>query len=221
MFIYQRFFNHFGPRHWWPADSPFEIMVGAILTQNTAWRNVEKAIHNLLNLELMSAEAMAEISFEALAEAIRPSGYFKVKAGRLKALVEFILKHGRGGKKPDVLDWPLSRLRPSLLEVKGVGPETADSIVLYAANQPSFVVDSYTRRILSRHQLALGREPYQDIRSWFMYHLTPDVNLYNQYHALIVAAGHQKCGPKRPSCSSCPLADDPLLDQNILNHLIT
>jgi endonuclease-3 related protein len=188
-------------------------MVGAVLTQNTAWRNVEKAIKNLAQNNLLTAEAMATVSDETLAAHIRPSGYFNVKARRLKSLVTLILKHGRGGKKPDILSWPRDKLRTALLEVSGVGPETADSIVLYAANKPSFVVDAYTRRVLARHGLAQGDEPYEVIRDWFMQHLLPETKLYNEFHALIVAVGHQKCGPKKPKCLSCPLNDDPMLDQ--------
>ncbi|MDR1111635.1 MAG: hypothetical protein LBP92_13320 [Deltaproteobacteria bacterium] len=191
-------------------------MAGAILTQNTAWRNVEKAVANLSAAGLLSAEAMSAASHEALAQAIRPSGYFNVKARRLKALAELILANGRGGARPELLDWPQERLRPALLGVSGVGPETADCIVLYAAGQPSFVVDAYTRRILARHGLARGDESYQDLRAWFMCHLEPESRLYNEYHALIVAVGHQKCGPRRPRCPSCPLSDDPLLDKALL-----
>jgi endonuclease-3 related protein len=190
-------------------------MVGAVLTQNTAWRNVEKAIGNLAKNGLLTPEAMAGVKDEVLAELIRPSGYFNVKARRLKALVELVLGKGPGGERPEILDLPLEELRAALLGVTGVGPETADSIVLYAANKPSFVVDAYTRRLLSRHGLAKGDEPYADIRAWFMAHLEPDVGLFNEYHALIVAAGHQKCGPKRPDCQSCPINDDPLLDKSL------
>jgi endonuclease-3 related protein len=186
-------------------------MVGAILTQNTAWRNVEKAMGNLKAKGLLTVEAMAETQDQALAELIRPSGYFNVKTRRLKALVEMALKKGPGGDRPALLDLPWPELRETLLGVTGVGPETADSIVLYAAHQPSFVVDAYTRRLLSRHGLAQGDEPYGDIRAWFMSHLSPDVALYNEYHALIVTVGHQKCSPKRPDCETCPLNDDPLL----------
>jgi endonuclease-3 related protein len=191
-------------------------MVGAVLTQNTAWRNVEKAIVNLKEAELLSAEAMASVSEQQLADLIRPSGYYNVKARRLRALVDLILKHGCGKSRPDILDWPLERLRLALLGVNGVGPETADSMVLYAANQPSFVVDAYTRRVLSRHSLAQGDERNEAIRDWFMMHLRPEVSLYNEYHALFVAVGHNNCGPKSPCCSNCPLNDDPLLKPDLL-----
>jgi endonuclease-3 related protein len=190
-------------------------MVGAVLTQNTAWRNVEKAIGNLAKNDLLTAEAMAGLRDEHLADLIRPSGYFNVKTRRLKALVNLVLQKGRGGERPEILDLPLEELRESLLGVNGVGPETADSIVLYAANKPSFVVDAYTRRLLARHSLAKGDEPYAEIRAWFMAHLKTDVGLFNEYHALIVVLGNQKCGPKRPDCKSCPINDDPLLDKSL------
>ena len=214
-FIYKRLLSGFGPRSWWPGESPFEVMVGAVLTQNTAWRNVEKAIANLSRRGLLSAEAMADVPGEDLAELIRPSGYYNVKTRRLKALVDLILSHYRGGTRPDILDKPMESLRQDLLGVSGVGPETADSIILYAAMKPSFVVDAYTRRLFSRHGLLRGDEPYGDIRDWFMAHLPPDTSLYNEYHALIVAAGHHNCAPRRPGCQACPLNDDPLLDRGL------
>ncbi|MDR2368411.1 MAG: endonuclease III domain-containing protein [Deltaproteobacteria bacterium] len=220
-FIYERLLARFGPRHWWPGESPFEVMVGAVLTQNTAWRNVEKAMANLAAHGLLTAEAMAAVPDETLAGLIRPSGYFNVKARRLKALVGTVLSLGRGGREPDMLAMPLAAQREALLGVTGVGPETADSILLYAANLPSFVVDAYTRRLLSRHGLAKGDEPYGDIRDWFMRHLPPDAPLYNEYHALIVTVGHQKCGPRRPDCPSCPLNDDPLLDPRLAGAVAT
>jgi endonuclease-3 related protein len=212
MFINERLFAHYGPRQWWPAETPFEVMVGAVLTQNTAWGNARKAIESLASHGLLTAEAMASVPLGTLASLIKPSGYFNVKARRLKALVDFVLSRGRGGDNPDILGLPMGRLREELLAVTGVGPETADSIILYAANQPSFVVDAYTRRLLSRHSLALGAEPYGAIRDWFMFHLPQDASLYNEYHALVVTACHQQCSPRRPSCQSCPLGDDPLLD---------
>jgi endonuclease-3 related protein len=185
-------------------------MVGAILTQNTAWRNVEKAIDNLRANKLLSAEAIDQAP-QSVLEAIRPSGYYNVKGKRLFSLVKFILANGRGGQRPQILDWPMETLRPALLSVNGIGPETADCILLYAALQPSFVVDLYTRRLLSRHGLALGHEPYEEIRAWFMRSLPSDVKLYNEFHALIVAAGHHNCYPRSPKCPVCPLRDDPLL----------
>ncbi|MDR1487735.1 MAG: endonuclease III domain-containing protein [Deltaproteobacteria bacterium] len=216
MDIYHRLNAFFGPRHWWPGDSPFEVMVGAILTQNTSWRNVEKAIDNLSRLALLTPEAIEAAPTDTLAQALRPSGYYNIKKDRLLSLVRLVLENGRGGADPEILRWPISKLRSALLEVKGIGPETADSIVLYAANKPSFVVDLYTRRLFSRHGLILGSESYQDIRSWFMENLVCDAALFNQYHALIVAAGNKLCKPKTPLCNMCPLGDDVFLDESLL-----
>jgi endonuclease-3 related protein len=187
-------------------------MVGAVLTQNTSWRNVEKAIANLSQLGLLTPEAIAAAPEDILCQALRPSGYYNVKKERLLSLIRLVLKNGKGGDKPELLDWPLAQLRQELLAVKGVGPETADSIALYAADKPSFVVDVYTRRLISRHGLALGTEPYEDIRAWFMKNLVNDVSLFNEYHALIVAVGHKLCGPKRAGCQLCPLGQDPFLE---------
>jgi endonuclease-3 related protein len=215
MWIYGKLHEAMGPCDWWPGDSPFEVMTGAILTQNTAWRNVEKAIANLKHLGLMTPEAVLGADRAVLEEALRPSGYFTVKARRLSALCSFVTERGVGGLDPEVLRLPMPELREGLLAVNGVGPETADSIVLYAAGQPSFVVDAYTRRILSRHTLIAGDEPYEDIRTLFMGHLDPDVALFNEYHALIVRAGHSRCRPRNPMCGDCPLGSDPWLLENL------
>jgi endonuclease-3 related protein len=184
-------------------------MVGAVLTQNTSWRNVEKAIANLKSLGLMTAEAIAGADEGALAEALTPSGYYNVKAKRLLSLCRMVLGHGKGGPDPEVLRLPMEELREKLLGVNGVGRETADSIVLYAANLPSFVVDAYTKRILSRHQLMSGDPPYDDVRAWFMGHLESSAQYFNEYHALLVACGHFFCLPKSPRCHLCPLGKDP------------
>ncbi|MDR1041075.1 MAG: endonuclease III domain-containing protein [Deltaproteobacteria bacterium] len=215
MWIYRKLLERFGPRDWWPADSPFEVMTGAILTQNTAWRNVEKAIANLKALGLGTPEAVLAADPDRLAEALRPSGYYTVKARRLRALCSFVLKIGAGGLDPEALRLPMEELRQRLLTVDGVGPETADSIVLYAASKPSFVVDAYTRRILSRHSLVAGDEPYGEIRALFMDCLPADVPLYNEFHALIVAVGHTLCRPKAPRCGECPLGRDPGLSAEL------
>ncbi|MDR2460520.1 MAG: endonuclease III domain-containing protein [Deltaproteobacteria bacterium] len=211
MDIFQRLLAHFGERHWWPGDSPFEVMVGAVLTQNTAWRNVVSAIANLKELDLMLPEKILSSEKEILAKALKPSGYYNVKAKRLSAMVKFIMDSGTGGENPSVLAWPMDKLRGALLEVNGLGPETADSILLYAAHHPSFVVDAYTRRILKRHMLIVGDPPYEEIRNWFMETLTPSRALYNEYHALLVACGHHFCSPV-PACDSCPLDSLPKLE---------
>jgi endonuclease-3 related protein len=190
-------------------------MTGAVLTQNTAWRNVERAIANLKAKGLDTPEALLAADRGELELALKPSGYFTVKARRLTALCSFVMENGAGGLDPEVLGLPAEELREGLLSVNGVGPETADSIVLYAAGKPSFVVDAYTRRILSRHSLIAGDEPYGLIRSLFMDGLPPDAPLYNEYHALIVVAGHRFCRPKAPRCRLCPLGSDPFLSDGL------
>jgi endonuclease-3 related protein len=190
-------------------------MTGAVLTQNTAWRNVEKAIANLKAMGAVTPEAVLAADPADLERALTPSGYYSVKARRLRSLCEFVTGGGGGGLDPEILRLPLAALREGLLGVSGVGPETADSIVLYAAGKPSFVVDAYTRRILSRHSLAAGDEPYGEIRSLFMDSLPRDAPLYNEFHALIVAAGHEFCRPRDPRCVLCPLGKDPFLLESL------
>ncbi len=209
--VFDRLLAAYGPQHWWPAsDGPFEVMVGAVLTQNTAWTNVERAIANLRDAGLLEPAAMGAAPTETLAEAIRPSGYFNVKARRLQALVAWY--HAVGGAEA-LARWSTDDLRRGLLEVNGVGPETADDIVLYAFHRPVFVIDAYTRRIFQR----LGLEPargdgYEDWRAAFEAALfdpadpAGGVALFNEYHALIVAHGKDVCRP-RPLCGTCVLAD--------------
>ena len=211
MGLYGSLSGFFGPRNWWPGDYPFEVMLGAVLTQNTAWRNVEKAILNLKEKGFATPEGIRDADPHELRKALVPSGYYNVKAERVLALTSFILENGAGGECPEVLSWPMDKLRRELLKVRGVGPETADSIVLYAAGHPSFVVDAYTKRILKRHFGASGEEDYEEIRSWFMESLPGDRQLYNELHALIVAAGHNFCSPRTPRCEECPLGKDPRL----------
>lgn len=188
--------RRYGPRGWWPAESPFEVVVGAVLTQNTAWINVEKAIANLKREKLLDPARIRDVDIHRLAEVIRPSGYYNLKAKRLKAVVEWWLRHD-----PEA---PLDVLRAQLLDVNGVGPETADSILLYALNRPSFVVDAYTKRLLTRHGLAAEEVGYDDMKRLFVAALPGDVGLYNEYHALIVEVGKRHCGPV-PRCEGCPL----------------
>ncbi|MBW2608969.1 MAG: endonuclease III domain-containing protein [Deltaproteobacteria bacterium] len=196
--------NHFGPQYWWPGETVLEIMTGAILTQNTNWKNVEKAIGNLKKENLLSVEALRAISRTSLAEKIRPAGYFNVKAGRLKNLIDFIVKRYKGDLK-GLLNEETVGLREGLLTVKGVGPETADSIVLYAAQRPVFVIDTYTHRILNQHGLADDQATYYDLQELFMDNLPEDVMLFNEFHALIVKTGKEYCR-RKPLCESCPLA---------------
>jgi len=202
--IYQKLFDHFGPQGWWPGDSPFEVCIGSILTQNTNWTNVEKAMENLKESGLVSPLAIHETSIESLAEAIRPAGYYNIKAGRLKNFVNFLMEQYHGDLEL-MFASGLERLRSELLGIKGIGPETADSILLYAGNLPSFVVDAYTLRALSRHDIIYEDSGYEEVRELFMENLPPDPDLFNEFHALWVALGKTYCKKSNPSCSSCPL----------------
>ncbi|MDD2466876.1 MAG: endonuclease III domain-containing protein [Desulfobulbus sp.] len=202
--IYQRMFAQLGPQHWWPAESAFEVMVGAILTQNTNWKNVERAIDNLKSAGLLSLSALVDLPVALLAEYIRPAGYYNVKAGRLMNLLLFIREH-YGDDLQAFLGQPLAAFREQLLSIKGIGRETADSILLYAADQPIFVVDTYTHRILSRHQLIDEDCDYEAIQELFMDHLPSETVLYNEYHALLVKVGNLYCKKKNPDCAACPL----------------
>lgn len=200
--VYRRLLAAYGPQGWWPADDgPFEVMVGAVLTQNTAWSNVERAIANLRAAGALDAEVLARAPRERLARWIRPAGYFNVKARRLQAFCRFYVAAG-GLRALDAL--PTPALRARLLDVHGIGPETADDMLLYAFGRPVFVVDAYTRRLLVRLGLASGDEPYDAIRLGFERALGPDVPLYNEYHALVVAHAKAHCRV-RPRCAGCPL----------------
>jgi endonuclease-3 related protein len=203
--IYQRLLDFFGPQDWWPGDSPFEIMVGAVLTQNTAWTNVEKAITNLKNFDLLSFEALVSLPAPVLAEHIRPCGYYNLKAGRLQNLLN-VIRDKFDGDVDFFLGQELTVLRQELLQVKGVGPETADSICLYAADKPIFVVDAYTYRVLARHDLVLEDEAdYDQIQELFMDSLPEDKAMFNEYHALLVRLGKEYCKKSKPKCDECPL----------------
>jgi endonuclease III related protein len=202
--IYELLTGYFGDLHWWPAAEPFEMMVGAILTQNTAWRNVEKAITALREKNLLTPVALFHLPEDLLAEVIRPSGYYHLKAGRLKELVRFIMEE-YGGCITDMSSEELPDLRNKLLGVRGVGPETADSILLYGCHKPVFVSDAYTKRILFRHGIIGDDADYHTIQSLFMDHLPPDVSLFNQFHAMIVNTGKGFCR-KTAQCVCCPLA---------------
>lgn len=202
--IYRALFKAYGPQHWWPGDTPFEMMVGAVLTQNTAWGNVEKAIANLKREKLLTPARLARVTRGRLATLIRPSGYFNIKATRLTHLLGFISNHYRGSLGRMFAEDP-SDLRGKLLGVNGIGPETADSIMLYAAERPFFVVDAYTRRFLGRHGLIPEDAGYHDVQQVFMNNLRPDTALYNEYHALIVRLGKERCKKQRPLCEGCPL----------------
>jgi endonuclease III related protein len=201
---YQAMSEALGPMHWWPAGSPFEVIVGAILTQNTAWTNVERAIANLRRKRLLSIRAIKRISPRRLGNMVRSSGYFRQKARKLKVFVHF-LQSEYGGSLKRMFATPTELLRQKLLAVHGIGPETADSILLYAGLHRIFVVDAYTRRILARHGLSNGKEDYDEIRAMFEDRLPQDAKLYNEYHALIVNTGKKWCRTKKPLCAECPL----------------
>lgn len=196
--------NHFGPLHWWPAESPFEVVAGAILTQNTAWTNVEKSIANLKRANTLSLEKLAVIPLAQLEALIKPSGFFRQKAVRLQHLAKHVVSNWQGSLE-SLCSGPVEEARARLIALPGIGPETADSILLYAAGRASFVVDSYTRRIFERVGLLMGRETYDEIRQLFMQNLTEDAQLYNDYHAHIVQLAKAYCRKGRPLCDNCPL----------------
>lgn len=202
--LYRRMYDRLGPQGWWPGDSPFEVMVGAILTQNTSWKNVERAIDNLKGAGLLAPDKLAELPTGLLAEYIRPAGYYNIKAGRLHNLLGAIDRSHQGDLET-FLGQPLPDLRQQLLAVKGIGPETADSILLYALGHPSFVVDAYTRRIFHRHMLVPEGVGYEELRAIFMDALPADAGLFNEYHALIVRTGKTWCAKKAGKCRTCPL----------------
>ena len=201
--IYKTLYKTFGPQRWWPGDTPFEIAVGAILTQNTNWGNVEKAIKNLKAAKALNAKRMHEMPLNKLAVLIRPAGYFNVKTKRLKAFMSFLMDNYEGSIKKMSKEG-LHGLREKLLSVNGIGPETADSILLYALEKPVFVIDAYTKRVLSRHKLVAYDEPYDAFQRLFHDSVKKDTTLYNEYHALFVQVGKIYCRPN-PLCEECPL----------------
>jgi endonuclease-3 related protein len=203
MAMYDRMAAYYGHTGWWPGDTAFEIAVGAILTQNTAWTNVEKAIVNLKREKLLSPRKMLDCPTEQLEEALRPSGYFRLKTKRVRGFCNYLVEN-YGGSMARMAKRPLVELRPELLAVYGIGPETADDILLYACVNPVFVVDAYTRRILSRHGLVDADISYEDLRAVFERRLDADVELFKEYHGLIVWTGKDFCRT-RPNCEGCPL----------------
>jgi endonuclease III related protein len=202
MEIFEALLKHYGPRHWWPADTPFEVCVGAILTQNTNWINVEKALLNLKREGLLSAEALWELDRERLAELIKPSGFFNIKTDRLKDFLAWMLE--RHDSLDAMFEGEGLALREELLAVRGIGRETCDSILLYAGGKPTFVVDAYTKRLFSRLGLVRETDSYEAVRSLFMDCLPHDSALFNEYHALIVEHCKRHCR-KKPLCEGCPL----------------
>ncbi len=201
--IYEALYAAFGPQHWWPGETPCEVMVGAILTQSAAWTNVEKAVANLKRAGALSPEAIRNMPLEELARLIRPSGYYNAKARKLKALVAWLGRYGDDLDRAFAGD--LTAKRAELLSVHGIGPETADSILLYAAGRPTFVIDAYTRRVLGRLGLLPEEAGYEACRALFMANLAPAERHYNEYHALLVRLGKDICRKQRPRCPVCPL----------------
>jgi endonuclease-3 related protein len=196
--------SYYGPQHWWPGESPFEIIVGAILTQNTNWRNVEAAIANLKRKGLLSASGIHGISTARLGILIRPAGYYNVKAERVKEFVRFFM-HTYKGEIERMKRRRGNSLRKELLAIKGIGQETCDSIMLYALGKPVFVVDAYTKRILLRHGIIAENSSYDDIKGLFESSLRRDAKFFNEYHALLVRVGKERCKTRNPLCQDCPL----------------
>lgn len=236
---YRTLLRAWGPQHWWPARTPFEVIVGAYLTQNTAWTNVEQALRRLRSARVLSMSGIRRINPAKLETLIRPAGYFRQKAQRLKNFVAFV-DQNYGGSLRRMFARPTEQLRQELLAMNGIGPETADSILLYAGNHEVFVVDAYTRRILTRHNLLPSKASYEDLRNFFQRALTPlraesgesgkqssfahspspmsrsarnsQVQVYNEMHGLIVGVGKHYCAKAKPRCDQCPLK--PFLPQD-------
>lgn len=204
--MYQAMLKALGPSNWWPAQSPFEVAVGAILTQNTNWQNVEKAIANLRRHDLLSPKRLDAVPLEELEHHIQPSGFYRQKAIKLRALLDFLRGHG-DLDLAGLAQWETQELRTSLLAVRGIGPETADSILLYALDRPVFVVDAYTARICHRHGLVPEDVGYAELQALFAERLPEDAALFNEYHALLVRVGKDWCRKKSSSCTTCPLRD--------------
>ncbi len=202
--FYRALLKAYGHQGWWPARSRFEVIVGAILTQNVSWKNVERAVAALRRARILTPGRMRRAPFARLAAAIRPAGFYRQKARTLREFLDF-LERSSGGSLDRLLRQPREALREQLLVLPGIGPETADSIVLYAGGHPSFVVDAYTRRILVRHRLLRGDDPYEAVRRLFESALPPDAALYNEYHALLVRAAKERCLKRAPDCCGCPL----------------
>lgn len=201
--LYQRLLDHFGPQHWWPGDTPFEVLVGAMLTQNTSWTNAAQAIANLKKAEVLSLAGLRALAPEQLAGLIRPAGYYNLKEKRLRNLLDLAARDFDGNLNA-LFALPLSRARKKLLSCNGVGPETADSILLYAGGLPTFVVDAYTRRVLERHGFDIGKSDYGAVQALFMDHLPRDAPMFNEYHALLVILCKEYCKKSSALCSGCP-----------------
>lgn len=202
--IYNTLFNCYGPQHWWPGDSPFEVIVGAILTQSAAWINVEKAINNLKEADVLNPVSLRQLPHEKLAELVYSSGYFNAKARKLKAFVEHLRREHRDSLE-SLFSSDITQLRTELLSLYGIGPETADSIILYAAQKSIFVIDAFTIRILNRLGISTSQSDYHKYQALFMENLPHDEQMFNEYHALLVRHGKEVC-KKKPLCNQCCLS---------------
>ncbi len=202
--IYHRLYDAYGPQGWWPAESPFEVIVGAILVQNTAWNNAQRAIENLRDADVLSVDRLYALPVQGLESLIHSAGYYRMKTRRLRNFLEHLVTH-YDGSIDRLFKLDTESLRDELLSINGIGPETADSILLYAAERPVFVVDAYTNRVLKRHRWIDNDADYEMLQSHFASRLEPDVSLYNEFHALIVRLGNLHCR-KTPRCEECPLA---------------
>ncbi len=205
--IYERLWSAYGPQHWWPAQTSTEIVVGAILTQNTAWKNVERAIDTLKTADCLTWAALRAVAERRLADLVRPAGTYRIKAARLKAFVE-VLWTDYGGSLGSLLEGEVDDVRRRLRGIRGIGPETADAILLYAGERATFVVDAYTRRVLRRHQVIDGSAKYETVRHLVHSAIVPEPRVYNEYHALLVAVGKKHCR-MRARCTGCPLEPMP------------
>jgi len=206
--IYRLLYKKYGPQGWWPGDSQLECVLGAILTQNTSWQNAAKAINNLKKSDLVSIDKLNLLTTNELAQLIRSSGYFNQKAVKIKNFLTFLCENYEG-KLEKMFDEDMYILRDKLLSIKGIGPETADCIILYGGNKPIFVIDTYTYRVLSRHGLVPEQTSYNEMQELFMDSLNLDPGIFNEYHALLVKVGKERCKKQKPICAGCPLEDDP------------
>lgn len=205
--FYESLYGRYGPQNWWPAESELECILGTILTQNTSWKNVEKAFENLKSRDLISVQKLDSISTEELAKLIRPSGYYNQKAIKIKTFIGYVSKT-YDGDLGRMLREDTHQLRQRLLSIKGIGPETADSILLYALKKPVFVIDTYTYRVLSRHSMIPKETSYQEMQELVMDSVPNDVQVFNEYHALLVKVGKEHC-KRKALCVGCPLEYDP------------
>lgn len=204
---YRRLYRHFGPQRWWPARTRFEVILGALLTQNTSWANVEKALNNLRREDLLSPARLSRVRVPRLERLLRPSGYFRQKTRAIRHFLGHLQNHYAGSLRK-MLSRPAAELRDELLDLNGIGEETADSMLLYAAGRPVFVIDAYTRRVLSRHGLASERATYGELQEVFHRHLPRRSSLFNEYHALLVSVGKGYCHRQKPNCDACPLGPE-------------